>query len=87
MYRSAVLPVNSSCDTITYFPFAQHAETLILVLKKVQNSQKHAFIFKMGFGMCFHFQNVKGFVSVVLPCSKCIQKSIQSLQMDLLMRL
>ena len=40
MYRSAVLPVNSSCDTITYFPLAQHAETLKLVLlKKVQNSQ------------------------------------------------
>ena len=34
MYRSAVLPVNSSCDTITYFPLAQHAETQ----KVVQNS-------------------------------------------------
>ena len=40
MYRSAVLPVNSSCDTITYFPFiTQHAETIKLVLKKNQNSQ------------------------------------------------
>ena len=39
MYRSAVLPVNSSCDTITYFPLAQHAETLKVVLIKVQNSE------------------------------------------------
>mgnify|MGYP007048885485 CR=1 FL=1 len=44
------------------------------------------FIFKM----CFHFQNVKGFVSVVFPISKkhnCKQKSVISLQIALLMRL
>ena len=58
--------------------------------------QKHVFIFKMGFGMwfifemCFHFQNVKGFVSVVFPFSEkhnCKQKSVHSLQIALLMRL
>ena len=32
--------------------------------------RKHVFIFKMGFGVSFHFQNVKGFVSAVFPFSK-----------------
>ena len=35
------------------------------------------------FEMCFHFQNVKGFVSVVFPFSEkhnCKQKSAHSLQ-------
>ena len=48
------------------------------------------FIFKMGFRMCFHFQNVKGFVRVVFPFSKkhnCKQKSVYSQQIALLMRL
>ena len=42
------------------------------------------------FEMCFHFQNVKGFVSVVFPFSEkhnCKQKSVHSLQIALLMRL
>ena len=40
--------------------------------------------------MCFHFQNVKGFASVVFPFSEkhnCKQKSLHSLQIALLMRL
>ena len=54
--------------------------------------QKHAFIFKMWFffKMSFHFQNVKGFVSVVFPFTEkhnCKQKSVHSLQIALLMRL
>ena len=58
--------------------------------------QKHAFISKMWFffEMCFHFQNMKGFVSVVFPflekhnCKqKCKQKSEQSIQIALLTRL
>ena len=49
-----------------------------------------ALIFKMSFflKMCFHFQNVKGFVSVVFPFldkHNCKQKSIHSLQIALLM--
>ena len=50
--------------------------------------QKHVSIFKMGFGMSFHFQNVKGFVSVVFPFSgnhNCEQKSVHWLQIALLM--
>ena len=42
------------------------------------------------FEMYFHFQNVKGFVSVVFPFSEkhnCKQKSVHSLQIALLMRL
>ena len=51
-----------------------------------------ASIFKMWFffKMCFHFQNVKGFVSVFFPFSEkynCKQKSVQSCQIALLMRL
>ena len=44
--------------------------------------------FKMwvSFEMCFHCQNVKGFVSVAFPFSKK-QKSVHSLQIALLMRL
>ena len=37
--------------------------------------------------MCFHVQNVKGFVSVFIPYSEkhiCKQKSVQSLQIALL---
>ena len=50
------------------------------------------FIPKMWFFFetCFHFQNVKGFVSVVFSFSEkhnCKQKSLQSLQIALLMRL
>jgi hypothetical protein len=48
----------------------------------------------MGFSMSFHFQNVKGFVSVVFPFSekhnckqKFANKSVQALQKALLMRL
>ena len=44
------------------------------------------FFFEMG----FHFQNVKGFVSVVFPFStkdNCKQKSVRSLQITLLMML
>ena len=40
--------------------------------------------------MSIHFQNVKGFVSVVFPFSeehKCRQKFVNSLQIALLMRL
>ena len=42
------------------------------------------------FEMCFHFQNVKGFASVVFPFSEKYnfkQKSVHSLQISLLMRL
>ena len=42
------------------------------------------------FKMSFHFQNVKGFVSVVFPFSgkhNCKQKSVHLLQIALLMRL
>ena len=51
-----------------------------------------AFIFKMWFSfeMCFHFQNMKGFVIFVFPFSEkhnCKQKSVHSLQIALLMRL
>ena len=51
-----------------------------------------AFISKVWFffEMCFHFQNVKGFVSVVFPFSEkhnCKQKSVHSLQIALLMRM
>ena len=51
-----------------------------------------AFIFKMWFSfkMCFHFQNMKGFVIFVFTFSKkhnCKQKSVHSLQIALLIRL
>ena len=44
-----------------------------------------AFIFKMRFffKVCFHFQNERGFVSIVFPFSEkhiCQQKSVHSLQ-------
>ena len=58
--------------------------------------QKHVFIFKMGFRMSFHFQNVvhfqnvKGFVIIVFPFSEehnCKQKYVQSLKIALMMKL
>ena len=63
-----------------------------LSFSKCGSFLKCAFIFKMWFFlvMCFHFQNVKGFVSVVFPFSEkhnCKQKSVHSLQIALLMRL
>ena len=60
--------------------------------KMSDNSPYTAFLFKMWFifKMCFHFQNVKGFVSIVFPFSEkhnSKQKSVHSILIALLMRL
>ena len=63
MYRSAVLPVNSSCDTITYFPLAQHAETIkhswtfIYTFCQLQFFLKDYKLLFTFLKTCFHFQN------------------------------
>ena len=77
-------------------------EKLHFFLKYFSLFQKHALIFKMGFGMsfhfqnvvlfemCFHFQNAKKFRECFFPFSKkcnCKQKFVKSLQKALLMRL
>ena len=63
-----------------------------IVNKNLHWDSESAFICKMGFffKMCFYFQTVKGFVSVVFPFSRkhnCKQKYVHSLQIALLMRL
>ena len=70
----------------------QNGFQIELSFKKCGSFSKCAFILKMWFffKMCFHFQNVKDFLSVVFPFSKkhnCDQKSVDSLQIALLMRL
>ena len=89
------LTTNTSCFMILRSSMYQQVTCLIIVSKKLISGietlfQKHAFIFKMGFETCFHFQNVKSFVFVVFPFSgkhNCKQKSVLSLQIALLKRL
>ena len=64
----------------------------VFSFSKCDHFSKGVFIFKMWFFFksCFHFQNVKGFVRFFSFFSKrhnCKQKSVQSLQIALLMRL
>ena len=57
------LTTNTSCFMILRSSMYQQVTFLIIVSKKLISGietffQKHVFIFKMGFGMSFHFQNV-----------------------------
>ena len=54
---------------IVYCQLGCFKKTFKLAVSCFSLFQKYVFIFKMWFffEMCFHFQNVKGFVSVVSP--------------------
>ena len=74
-------------ELFTFVKLMKNHSVLVFtdVLRRISYSRMRFF-----FKMCFHFQNVKGFVSVVFLFSEkhnCKQKSVYSLQIALLMRL